>query len=331
MRKHRKWIIISLCVLIIGILIYYSYFIFNFGKGIKEAEQQKLPNQINEKENENQTKQQEAPPPWEGTERVNILLLGIDSRGGAFEEPRSDTIMLVSIDPLTEKANLFSILRDTYVEIPGFGMNRMNAAYAFGRSELAMQTISLLLDLPIHYYVSIDFEGFIHLVDAIGGIHFEVEKDMKYTDPTDLPEYNIDLKQGYQHLDGNKALQYVRFRYDRLSDFTRTERQRNLLQTVADKMLSFSSLIRLPSTLDKIEPYIKTNVTLRQMWALGILGNKVNNNEIMSTQLPPNSLLREENIQGSEVITVDSLDLQAFVQEQLNLMNFEEVISSSQP
>lgn len=328
MLKHRKWIIISLCVLLIGILSYYAYSIFDFGKGIQETEQQETSDQLKDKENENKTEQQQAPPNWEDKERVNILLLGIDSRGGEFEEPRSDTIMLVSIDPLTEKANLFSILRDTYVEIPGFGMNRMNAAYAFGRSELAMQTVNSLLDIPIHYYVSIDFEGFIQLVDAIGGIQFEVEKDMKYTDPTDLPEYNIDLKQGFQHLDGNKALQYVRFRYDRLSDFTRTERQRNLLQTVADKMLSFASLIRLPSTLDKIEPYIKTNMTLRQMWALGILGNKVNNNEIMSTQLPPNNLLREENIQGSEVITIDSLKLQAFVQEQLNPMNSDEAVSS---
>jgi LCP family protein required for cell wall assembly len=317
MRKYKKWIILSLSIIIIGIISFYGFSIVQFGKDIQDP-----PSDRQSNESTGDKDQTEPPPEWEGTERVNILMLGVDARGAEFNDPpRSDTIMVLSVDPLTKQAHLFSILRDTYVNIPEFGMERMNTAYAVGGADLAMQTVSELLNIPIHFYVSVDFEGFIELVDAIGGIQFEVEKNMKYTDPTDLPEYNIDLKKGLQHLDGNKALQYVRFRHDRLSDFTRTERQRNLMNAVADKMLSFSSLVRLPFTLEKIEPYINTNMTIKQMWALGNLGKNLNSNGLIGDQLPPNSLLREEVIQGASVITVDPQQLQSYIQERFENKN----------
>lgn len=311
MQKYKKWIILTLSFIVIGIISFYSFSIIQFGKDIQDPPSQKQSNESVEDQDP-----VEPPPEWEGTERVNVLLLGVDARGAELNDPpRSDTVMVLSIDPLTKQAHLFSILRDTYVNIPGYGMERMNAAYAVGGTDLAMQTVSELMDIPIHFYVRIDFEGFIEIVDAIGGIQFEVEKDMKYNDPTDLPEYNIDLKKGLQHLDGNKALQYVRFRHDRLSDFTRTERQRNLMKAVADKMLSFSSLVRLPFTLEKIEPYINTNMTLKQMWALGNLSKGIKAEGLVGDQLPPNTLLKEETIRGASVITVDPLQLQSYIQE----------------
>src|SRR5690606_33232027 len=117
------------------------------------------------------------------------------------------------------------------------------------------ETVGNLLDLDIQYYVFVDFQGFINLIDAIGGVEFEVEKNMYYHDPAD-PEYTIDLKKGLQVLDGDKALQYVRFRYDTLGDYTRTGRQRELMKAIAKKMLTATSILTLPNTLQKIEPYI---------------------------------------------------------------------------
>lgn len=315
MKKYKKHIALALALIMISIILYYVFSIIQFGKDIHEDGANPSPNQHQPHEGNSDNE----PPEWQGEERVNIMLLGVDSRDAdQHGNTRSDTIMVLSVDPLTKQAHLFSVLRDTYVPIPGHGQNRVNAAHALGGPTLAMQTVSELLDLPIHYYVSIDFEGFIALVDAIGGIEFEVEKNMRYVDPTDDPAYGtIDLKAGLQVLDGEKALQYVRFRHDRYSDYSRTERQRNLMTAVAKEMLTFSSILKLPSTLKEIQPYIKTNLTLDQMWALGNLGFKARNSEIVTDQLPPASLLREETINGASVLTVNLDRLRTYVHEQL--------------
>ncbi len=197
--------------------------------------------------------------------------MGGDSRGKEHDVPRSDTILVASIDPVTKRAHLMSILRDTYVDIPGRGRDRINAAVSYGGPRLAMRTVSQLLGIPIQYYVYTDFEGFVAAVDAVGGIDIEVEKDMKYYDRSDGPEYAIDLKKGWQHLDGRKALQYVRFRHDALSDYARTERQRKFLIALARKMQSTTSLLKLPSIIDKVEPYVETNMTVSDMIKLGAL------------------------------------------------------------
>lgn len=314
-KKYKKHIALAIAVVMISIILYYVFSIIQFGQDIHEDDANPPPNQ----HRPNEGTADNEPPEWQGEERVNIMLLGVDARDAdRHGNTRSDTIMVLSVDPVTKQVHLFSVMRDTYVPIPGYGQGRVNAAHAFGGPSLAMQTVGDLLDLPIHYYVSIDFEGFIALVDAIGGIEFEVEKNMRYVDPTDDPAYGtIDLQAGLQVLDGEKALQYVRFRHDLYSDYSRTERQRNLMTAVAKEMLTFSSVLKLPSTLRDIQPYIKTNLTLEQMWALGNLGFKTRNSEIVTEQLPPSSLLREEKINGADVITVNTDSLRAHVHELL--------------
>lgn len=312
----RNRVIIGVaCVglILLGIAVYYVYQVYAFTQDIHED---------NRNEQSRFTKQDEevedvyVPPEWEGKERVNILLLGGDTRGLEVDEaPRSDTMIVASIDPEQKTGHLFSIMRDTYIEIPGYGYNRINSALAIGGPELAMETVSQFLNLPIQYYVYIDFEGFIQLIDAIGGIDFYVEKDMYYTDITDKEEYQIDLKQGQQHLDGNKALQYVRFRHDVMSDFARTERQRDFLFAVADKMQSAYSLLRLPSTLDKIAPYIETNMDVDSILRLATLAYDIQPDSMIGLQLPPMELLREEKINNAEVITVNIDALQDYIQE----------------
>jgi LCP family protein required for cell wall assembly len=303
-----------MCLLILGTVGYYGYALFEFGKDIQKDTDDSPFKPIYDEIKEPVYQ----PPEWEGKERVNVLLLGGDSRNlGEHEVPRSDTIMVASIDPVTKSAQLFSILRDTYVEIPGHGMSRINSALALGGPELAMETVSRFIGMPIQYYFYVDFEGFIALIDAIGGIDFYVEKDMKYIDITDKEEYQIDLKQGMQHLDGHKALQYVRFRHDARSDYARTERQRNFMQAVFQKLKSTYSLIRLPATLDKVKPYIETNMSVTKMLELATLSYRIDLSTLQDAQLPPPELLREEMINGAAVITVEPYALRQFVKETL--------------
>ncbi|WP_027086309.1 LCP family protein [Cohnella panacarvi] len=258
------------------------------------------------------------PPEWDGTERVNILLLGGDSRGlKADSHPRSDTMMIASIDPVAKDIHLFSILRDTYTSIDHHGSNRINAAVTFGGPRLAMSTVSDLVGLPIHHYVYTDFEGFISLIDALGGIDFEVDKPMRRTDNRDDPRYNINLEAGMQHMDGLTALQYVRFRGDIQSDYGRSDRQRRFLSAIADEMKKTTSLIRLPQLLKSIAPYIETDIPPDDLLKLARLGMKLDTGNIAGIQLPQNGAFKDAKVNEMDVLVVDEDKIKSYVLEQL--------------
>jgi polyisoprenyl-teichoic acid--peptidoglycan teichoic acid transferase len=259
----------------------------------------------------------EKPPEWEGKERVNIVLLGGDARGlDKGQVARSDSMLVVSVDPVTKRAHLLSILRDTYTDIPGHHRNRINTAITLGGPPLAMKTIGELLGLQIHYFVYADFEGFKALVDSIGGVDYDVEKNMKYTDNADGNRYDIDLKKGFQHLNGDQALQYVRFRHDAMSDFTRTERQRNFMKAVVAKLQSTWNIVRMKEILESIQPHIETNMKVADMLKLGQLGLKIQ--MAGSAQVPPMELIADERVGGASVLGVRDEDaLRKYVQDVL--------------
>ncbi|MBO9608938.1 MAG: LCP family protein [Paenibacillaceae bacterium] len=309
------WISLSILVAVFGFGGYYAYSIYNSISHFQKKPGESLfPSFTPQLTGMSSTETPAPPPKWEGKERVNVLLMGGDSRGLAKNEvPRSDTLMVASIDPSTKKATLMSILRDTYVKIPGHGEDRINAAITMGGPDLAMRTVSNLLGIPIQYYVYTDFKGFIALVDAVGGIDIDVEKDMKYSDSEDDHIYDIDLKKGLQHLNGNTALQYVRFRHDATSDFTRTERQRKFLAAVADKLQSTTSLLKLPKILQSIDPYVETNLSVMDMLKLGSLAMDAKTSGMASAQLPPTNLLKEMNVGGASVLGADPDDLKQYV------------------
>nr|WP_309472245.1 LCP family protein [Paenibacillus sp. YN15] len=312
-RKKILWSLAGLVLIIFGVTGYYAYSLYSFADNIHTAPEDSI---FFNNPTFTKTGAELEPPKWEGKERVNILLLGGDSRGmGKNEIPRSDSLMIASLDPVTKKSYLFSILRDTYVDIPGEGSDRINTAITRGGPELAMKTVSNLMGIPIQYYVYTDFKGFIALVDALGGIDLEVEKDMYYTDSADDHQFDINLKKGYQHLDGNTALQYVRFRHDATSDFTRTERQRKFMQALAEKLQSSTSLLKLPSILSSIDPYIETNLNVNQMIKLAALGFEVKTDGMVSQQIPPTDLLVEKRVGGAEVLGVEPAALKVFVKQ----------------
>lgn len=308
-RKKWKWVFISLGVIVAAVIayaIYWSVGVYNALDNFSDPSAQS---------ESNSTGESPVPiPEWEGTERVNVLLLGADARGvDEGDVARSDSILVASLDPVTKKAHIFSVLRDTYVEIEGHGHGRINTAITLGGPELAMQTVGDVLGLDIQYYVYTDFEGFKSLIDTMGGIYFDVEKDMHYTDNADGNRYDIDLKQGYQLLDGDKALQYVRFRHDAMSDYTRTERQRNFLKAVAKELQSTWNIIRMKTILESVEDYIRMNVTVPDMLKLGQLGMK--SHIAGSSQIPPMELIAEDKVGGASVIGIsDEDELHSYVQ-----------------
>lgn len=317
MRKKIMWSLLGVVVAVLGVFGYYAYSFYSFADKISTSSENSTRFGGVMHQTVTQTGEKLTPPKWEGKERVNILLLGGDSRGLKDNEiPRSDSNMVVSLDPVTKKSYLFSILRDTYVKIPNSGWDRVNTAIATGGPELAMKTVSDLMGIPIQYYVYTDFKGFIALVDAVDGIDLEVEKDMRYSDSEDGHEYDINLKKGYQHLDGKTALQYVRFRHDASSDFTRTERQRKFMKALAEKLQSTTSLIKLPRILQSMDPYIETNLSVTEMLKLGALGFEVKTDGMVSQQIPPQDLLEEKRVGGAEVLGVtDPIKLKNFVKE----------------
>ncbi|UVI30903.1 LCP family protein [Paenibacillus spongiae] len=312
-KKPWKYTLLGLGVVVLiiaGYAIYQAVGVYN-GLDSLSKPKDKIP--IGEFKEDESLK----PIEWEGTERVNILLMGGDNRGlKENDQARSDSMLVASFDPVTKKAHLLSVLRDTFVPIEGHGEGRINTALALGGPNLAMKTIGDMTGLDIQYYVYTDFEGFKSLVDAIGGVDFYVEKNMNYKDNADGNRYDIHLKKGQQHLDGDKALQYVRFRHDAMSDFTRTERQRNLLSAVADKLKSGWNIVRMKEILESVSPYIKTNLEVTDMLELATLG--VKSHMAGSAQVPPMNLIGDKKVGDAAVLSVRNDErLREFVQDEL--------------
>ncbi|MFC4601438.1 LCP family protein [Cohnella hongkongensis] len=301
------------------IAAYYAYSIYSFADRIYQPPADPPPSASLPLDGSEPTPIASIEPPDRfGDERINILLLGGDSRGTSSKaKPRSDTIIVVSIDPVSMSAHLFSLLRDTYVEIPRYGPNRLNAAITLGGPQLAMETVRNLIDQPIHHYVYTDFEGFISLIDELGGIELDIEKRMRHIDKRDDPRYNIDLEKGLQKLDGLTALQYVRFRGDAMSDFSRSERQRNFLSAVAAKLKSTTTLFKLPQLLNGIAPYIETSIPPGELFELARLGLKLDTGRLTGIQIPQTNAFRNERIRGMDVLVPDLDKVRQHVEETL--------------
>jgi len=200
-------------------------------------------------------------------ERINVLLLGIDdgdSEAAESEPKRTDAIILLSFDPKQNQVSVLSIPRDTKVILPGHkDPDKINAAFAYGGAVMAKQTVANLLRVPIHYYCLADWRGFIDVVNLIGGVDIYVDKDMYYEDP--YANLVIDIKHGYQHMDGETAGKYVRFRKDELGDIGRVQRQQKFLKAAAEQMFSVQNVTKISSLLATLDKYIQTDLNTLTM------------------------------------------------------------------
>ncbi len=222
------------------------------------------------------------------TRRVNVLLIGVDvtlnNRRQVVNVSRADTLMLVSFDPQRNRVSGVSIPRDTRAVIPGVGVTKINASYAFGGPELTIRTVEDLLGVPVDFYVKLGPESFARFIDAVGGIEIDVEKDMKYTDR--WAGLYIDLKQGRQRLNGRQAMGYARFRHDALGDIARVERQQKVLLALFAKLKSPATMVHAPQLLRAFVENSQTNMTVRELISLGIFASRLERANLMLTTLP---------------------------------------------
>ena len=212
-------------------------------------------------------------------EPVNILLLGIDARPGETNA-RTDTMMLACINPELQKVALISIPRDSRVDVPGSGDNKINSANVVGGPKAACRAVEKLLGTKVDYYVLTNFSGFANMIDILGGVTIDVEKDMKY-----LAE-GINLKKGVQHLNGEDALAYVRYRGDALADIARTERQQKFLKAFAEEMFKTKTILKIPSLLPELKKNVETNMGTKTMLELAKLALKFSPGDLVAQTLP---------------------------------------------
>jgi LCP family protein required for cell wall assembly len=204
----------------------------------------------------------------EPTKTVNILVMGVDARPG--DRGRSDTMVLVNLNPATKAIKMMSIPRDTLIELPKRGDQKINAAYAYGGMELAKETVSELVGMPVQYGVVMNLEGFAEIIDLVGGVTVDVEQKMVYDDPAQ--NLHIRLSKGVQHMDGQHALWYMRWRSDGKGDIGRISRQQKLFAALADQVLTPAILPRVPALVAKVNKIITTDVPLTMQVKLALSG-----------------------------------------------------------
>lgn len=230
-------------------------------------------------------------PDWDKHERVNLLLLGIDEISDGLPA-RSDTMIIVTINPETKQVGMLSIPRDLLVSIPNYGADKINAAYAYGSSTpltgagLARATVEFNFGIPIHYVVEVDFDGFEKIVDTLGGVTIDVPapvKDDEY--PSENYNYTrVYFTTGLQHLTGKQALRYSRTRHDD-GDFARGNRQQQVLIALREQGLRLNLISKAAQLLDELGNTFRTDLSPRQALALAKLGSNVDENNIHAYNL----------------------------------------------
>ncbi len=229
---------------------------------------------------------QPTPVQWDGTKRVTVLLLGLDYRDWqAGETPRSDSMMLLTVDPLSMSAGILSIPRDIWTVIPGFDYYKINTAYFLGERyklpgggpQLAKETVENFLGVPIDYYAQIDFNTFVEFIDALGGLDMKIKEPIK-VDPVG-PGNTVVLEPGTQTLTGAVALGYARNRYTKYDDFDRANRQQEVLMAVRNQVVNLNMLPTLiaksPELYASLSKGLNTNLTLDQIIRLANLAAKI--------------------------------------------------------
>jgi LCP family protein required for cell wall assembly len=246
-------------------------------------------------------------PPVPLLAETNIIVLGVDDIYGS----RSDTIMVLHVNPEKKEAAVVSIPRDTLANIPGRGLDKINHAYAYGQADLARRTAEELLHITIPYYVTINLAGIESLIDKIGGITIDVEKRMYYVDYAG--SLYIDLLPGRQKLNGRQAMGYLRFRHTD-NDFARIGRQQKFIQSLASELMKRENLVKSPGLFFGLLSCVDTNLNSRETLGLSLaLRRAYELGQITMSTLPGTDLMAD----GVYFWKPDEAGLQAMRREKL--------------
>ncbi|MBB5179395.1 LCP family protein required for cell wall assembly [Planomicrobium koreense] len=243
-KKKWPWIVGLIALPLLAIGIYVAMVYSSFSTAIDEMHEP-IAREKSEKREEQVTLTEQDP--------FSVLLLGVDEREG--DSGRSDTMVVMTVNPKDQSTKMVSIPRDTYTEIIGRGtMDKINHAYAFGGIEMSMATTENLLDIPIDYVVQVNMDGFKDIVDAVGGV--DVENAAAFDN----------FSTGNIHLNGDDALSYVRMRkQDARGDFGRQDRQKQVLQAVIREGASANSLMNYNDIFNALGTNVRTNMTFDEM------------------------------------------------------------------
>jgi LCP family protein required for cell wall assembly len=253
--------------------------------------------------------------PWDGKGRVNILFMGLDLRdwqGG--DVPRTDTMILFTIDPNARTAGMLSIPRDLWVEIPGNGSNKINTAYHYGEAyhlpgggpALAMQTVTNFLGVPVNEYVQLDFNTFVKIIDILGGVTVTPNEDMKL-ERIGQTEYEEHLKAGVQvTLDGALVLSYARDRSTSGGDFDRAQRQQEVIMSIRDRLLRFDMMPQLimkaPALYQNLSSGIHTDLSLPQLIQLAQIAIQIRPENITRAAIGSEQITNSWSWDGQDIL-----------------------------
>lgn len=256
-----------------------------------------------------------TPRPLDTNSRVTILVMGLDYRDWdeGTDVPRTDSMILVSIDPTSKSAGMLSIPRDMWVDIPGMGYNKINTAYRWGEIEnipgggpgLAMQTVEELVGVPVDYYALIDFNAFVKIIDEMGGLDMKIREEIT-VDPIGPGNTRV-LEPGTQTLDGATALAYARQRHTAGDDFDRARRQQEVIMAVRKQILTLNMLPTLiakaPKIYRDVAAGVSTNLTFDQIIRLGMLATQVDERYIKRGVIgPPDQVEMTTAMDGQSIL-----------------------------
>jgi LCP family protein required for cell wall assembly len=245
--------------------------------------------------------------------RFNILVMGVDQRP-QNEASRSDTLILVSVNPISKTVAFMSIPRDMAVQIPGYGEDKINSAYFYGEyykepgggPGLAVATVEQLFKVPIKYYLTVNFDGFQKIVDAVGGIDIDVPyaiTDDEYPTP-DEKTITIHFDAGLQHMDGARALIYARTRHAD-GDFARQTRQRQVILAVRSKALQLNMLPNLPNLINSVGDTVQTNLTLGDQIGLAQMLSGISSSNVISCAISADMIVPYSTARLGDSFTLD--------------------------
>src|SRR5574344_35095 len=220
--------------------------------------------------------------------RQNILLLGVDANGSKtdpFSGARSDTIVVMNIDPKTHSVKAISVPRDSKVFLAGNNsIQKINAAHAIGGVDLTKQTVEQTLGVKIDHYIVVSDQAVENLVNALGGVPVYVEQNMSYDDYSG--HLHVHLRKGNDILDGRNAVGYLRFRHDGLGDIGRTQRQQWFLKSLLAKIQSPQAITKIPTMINIAKTYVKTDMSLLEMSQYAAMAKSFDSGKIEVATLP---------------------------------------------
>lgn len=247
-RKLLVWVGGSICLLVVSVICYALFFVNELTETAKE---------IHEPMERVFSEKREDPITFKEKDPFSVLILGVDEREG--DKGRSDTMIVLTVNPTLQSTKMVSIPRDTYSEIVGMGFeDKLNHAFAFGGIDMSLATVEHFLDIPIDYVVQVNMESFKEIIDAIGGVSVTNSLDFS-VDEHSFPAGELTLR-------GEEALAFVRMRMDDpRGDFGRQDRQKQVIQGILQKGAKLSSLLKYKSIFEAIGNNVRTNMTFDEM------------------------------------------------------------------